>query len=79
MYEGHDLVAKHLGKLNAKGNLYHRSALQSLVLQAVTQRSVLPDSSEEFRDSNGHKAVSMKDLVSQVLYSTTPNIVLPHI
>lgn len=78
-YPGSQLVSKYLGKLSTADSVYHRSALQSLVQQAVTQRSVPPASTEAFRDINGRNCMSMKDIISSILYMERPNIVLPSI
>jgi len=76
-YPTNALCSKYLGKLNQSH--YHQSALWSLVQQAVTQRSVPPGAAEEFRDSDGHACLSMKELASTVLYQSQPNIVLPYL
>ena len=48
-------------------------------MQAVTQRSIPPSQTEDFRDVEGRLAMSMKDMIDTVLYSKNPNIVLPYI
>lgn len=78
-YKKNPLLNKYLAKYNQGESVYHRSAIQSLVQQALTQRCIPPGSSEEFRDIEGHKAMSLKDLVNTVLYNQKPNIALPYI
>lgn len=78
-YADNPLVTKYLAKLDARGSVYHRTALQSLVQNSVTQRSIMPSRGEDFRDSNGRPAQSMRDLARSVLYTDKANIALPYL
>ena len=78
-YPKNPLVSKYFDRMDTVNSTYHRSALQSIVQQALLQRSVPPSSSEEFRDSEGRPALSMKDLLASILYAEKPNIVLPYL
>lgn len=78
-YAENPLVTRFLSKLDARRSVYHRSALQSLVQNSVTQRSILPNRGEVFRDSSGKPALSMRDLASSVLYTDKANIALPYL
>jgi hypothetical protein len=75
------LFKKFTGNSNAISgkSLFHRSALQALVMHQITSRMYKPSSNEQMRDSNGAINNSMSSLIKNIIYSEKPNIVLPQL
>ena len=71
------LFEKTMSGYRGSNLIYHRSALQAVVAQAVTDRLMPGGLNEDFRDINGRKHTDMADLINTVLYTQKPNIATP--